>query len=122
MEQKNSRPEESGQQNDCTPNFTRPMSPRQRRVVNELLDRALSREEVDGVAKASNGPAVIQQLRRRGLEIDCKMVAHEDSDGLAGEHGVYSLPVDERAAAIEMLRLDRALRIRQSNAQLGVHP
>ena len=76
--------------------FKRPYSPRQLRVINALLIKPLSREEVDRIAGASNGPAIISQIRINGLNIVCEMVSHIDRDGRSGKHGVYHLPPTQR--------------------------
>lgn len=41
------------------------------RVLAVLLVRRLFREELDKIAGCSNGPELVAELRRRGLEIPC---------------------------------------------------
>ncbi|WP_444910459.1 hypothetical protein [Microbulbifer sp. TRSA005] len=74
----------------------RPLSPRQARALEILLTGPCSRERLDRVTGASNGPNVIMQLRKRGISIQCRMEGHIDRDGIAGRHGVYWLPDSER--------------------------
>ncbi|WP_226642802.1 hypothetical protein [Microbulbifer variabilis] len=74
----------------------RPLSPRQVRALETLLTGPCSREKLDRVTGASNGPNVILQLRKRGITIQCRMERHIDRDGIAGRHGVYWLPDSER--------------------------
>jgi len=76
--------------------FTGIETPRQLRVVLSLLTAPKTREQIDGIAGASNGPEVIRQLRVNGLGIVCHMEKHIDRDGRKGSHGVYTLPMSER--------------------------
>ncbi|MGM9428018.1 hypothetical protein [Hydrogenophaga sp. MI9] len=71
-------------------------NPRQLRAILELLRRNLWREEVDAVAGASNGPDVVAQLRRQGLELPCKLVTVTDRDGRKVRAGQYSLTAADR--------------------------
>lgn len=45
----------------------KPMTPRQERVIRALVGTGewTSREAIDRIARASNGPEVIRQLRQR---------------------------------------------------------
>ncbi len=70
------------------------LCPRQERVAHALLQAGgewLSREQVDRVAGASNGPAVIQALRRKGIGIDMVTVPRTDRDGKPCRPGQYRL-------------------------------
>lgn len=70
---------------------------RQYRVMRALYSGPHSREEIDRIAGASNGPEVVRQLRVLGWEIPCELVPHIDRDGLRGRHGVYCLaPADRK--------------------------
>lgn len=64
---------------------------RQERALCALVESPRSREEIDRITGASNGPEVISQLRKLGIAIECHMVPHLDRDGLPGRHGIYSL-------------------------------
>ncbi|MCO1333085.1 hypothetical protein MO867_01910 [Microbulbifer sp. OS29] len=79
-----------------TRKIRRALSPRQARALETLLAGPCSREKLDRVTGASNGPNVIMQLRKRGISIQCRMEGHIDRDGIAGQHGVYWLPDSER--------------------------
>ena len=72
------------------------LSARQRRALVALLERPRSREEIDKIAGVSNGPDLIAQLRRHGLEIPCELVEHIDRDDKRGRHGVYHLSGTDR--------------------------
>lgn len=103
METKNTAPAQGGNQSvakDYSIGFT---TARQYRVINALMRGPESREAVDRIAGASNGPAVVQQLRMLGYDIPCKRVSHTDRDGLAGWHGVYSLTHTDRLRVHEWL-------------------
>ena len=75
------------------------LSPRQARVLHALELRAnqlmpwLRREEVDRVARASNGPDVVMKLRSKlgGDAIDTQIVDVTDSDGRPSRPGRYRL-------------------------------
>lgn len=70
------------------------LCPRQERVARALLlagDRWTWREDIDRIAGASNGPAVIQALRRKGIEIDTQTAERIDRDGKPCKSGQYRL-------------------------------
>lgn len=76
--------------------FTGTENRRHLRVIYALLIRPRKREEIDRTAGASNGPEVIAGLRRRGLNIPCKLVPGIDRDGRTVNYGVYSLDNEDR--------------------------
>lgn len=76
--------------------FTGPETLRQGRLLAALLEGPLSREQVDRIAGASNGPQVVLELRRLGLDIPCERVPCVDRDGAYGRRGSYSLTVADR--------------------------
>lgn len=72
------------------------ITPRQQRVIAALWRAKgwISREEIDRIAGASNGPQVIKEVRERfaGLDgIDMERVAVIDRDGKACRPGRYKL-------------------------------
>lgn len=70
------------------------LCPRQARVAHALLVAAEAwtwREDVDRIAGASNGPAVIQALRRKGVDIDMQTAESIDRDGKPCKPGQYRL-------------------------------
>lgn len=71
-------------------------SPRHQRVLALLLQRPAKREEVDRAAGASNGPDLVAELRRRGLEVPCERVEAIDHDGRPCRPGVYRLSASDR--------------------------
>jgi len=87
-----------------TRNFSEQFTPRQRRLAAALArGRWVSREDVDTIAGASNGPEVVRQLRCRvtghdGLEM--RMVDGIDRDGLAIKYGQYRLTDEGKRRAI----------------------
>jgi hypothetical protein len=56
----------------------------------------LSRKDLDKIAGVANGPDLIAQLRRRGLEIPCTMVSGRDRDWRPYKFGVYHLTQADR--------------------------
>ena len=71
-------------------NFTGTSNPRHLRVINALLRRPMPRESLDKCAGCSNGPELVAELRRRGLEVPCVRVECLDRDGQRVRPGVYS--------------------------------
>ena len=49
----------------------------------------MTREHVDTEAGASNGPELVAELRRRGLEVPCSRVPCYDRDGIEVKRGIY---------------------------------
>ena len=83
-------------------NFTRPArftgtdNPRHLRAIAALLRRPMPREALDRTAGASNGPELVAELRRRGLEIPCERIRFFDRDGRLCRPGVYSFTAADR--------------------------
>jgi len=71
-------------------------NPRHLRVIFAAMARARKREEVDRIAGASNGPELIAELRRRGLDFPCDRVPAIDRDGYPIRYGVYHLTDGDR--------------------------
>lgn len=76
--------------------FTGTDNPRHLRAIAAMLRRPLPREALDSTAGASNGPELVAELRRRGLEIPCARVSFIDRDGQKCRPGVYSLTASDR--------------------------
>jgi hypothetical protein len=74
------------------------------RVIAALLRRPMRREHVDAEAGCSNGPDLIAELRRRGLEIPCSRIEAFDRDGLPCRPGVYHLTPRDRRLVHRWLR------------------
>lgn len=91
-----------------TGKFTGTENPRHLRVIHALLIRPRKREEIDRTAGASNGPQLIADLRRRGLNIPCTRVPGIDRDGCPIKFGVYELDDDDRRKLKIWLRLRNA--------------
>ena len=80
-----------------TRKFTGTDNPRQLRVIPALMARPRRREDIDDIAGCSNGPELVAELRRRGLEVPCERITFIDRDGKACRPGVYSFtPKDRR--------------------------
>lgn len=76
--------------------FTGTDNPRHLRAIAALLRRPLPRENLDTVAGCSNGPELVAELRRRGLELPCKRINFVDRDGFICRPGVYFLTTADR--------------------------
>lgn len=64
-------------------------NPRHLRVIMALLVRPRPREEIDRIAGASNGPALMSDLRNLGLDAPCSKTPCIDRDGFEVKRGVY---------------------------------
>lgn len=71
-------------------------NPRHLRVIHAALRRSLPREQVDREAGCSNGPELVAELRRRGLEFPCVRIEAIDRDGKPCKPGVYHLTEKDR--------------------------
>ena len=79
-------------------------NPRHQRVLALLLQRPAKREELDRAAGCSNGPELVAELRRRGLEVPCQRVEALDRDGRRCKPGIYSLTNKDRRRINAWLR------------------
>ena len=87
-------------------------NPRHLRAIAALLRRPLPRESLDSVAGASNGPELVAELRRRGLEVPCERIRFIDRDGYPCRPGVYSFTIAYR----RMVHLWQAMRTQGGRA------
>ncbi len=87
--------------------FTGTDNPRHLRVITVLLRRPLTRENLDSVAGCSNGPALVDDLRDRGLEMPCKRIKVTDRDGFVCRPGVYSLTAADRRKLYQWMATKR---------------
>jgi hypothetical protein len=101
----------------ATASFLGTENPRYLRILAALLARARSREEIDHIAGASNGPAAIAEIRALGLPkaecLTCERTPCYDRDGLEVMRGIYSLKPEGRRRVQAWLRR-RAAGRRQS--------
>ena len=84
------------------------LSPREARTLTALAHTQdwISREALDRIACASNGPAVVQALRRKlgnDAAIEMERVPVIDADGKTAQAGRYRLANQHRAKAISLL-------------------
>jgi hypothetical protein len=73
------------------------------RVIQALMTRPLPREQLDSVAGASNGPELVAELRRRGLELECTRTKKKDRDLFDCWPGVYHFTQQDRRRVIQWL-------------------
>lgn len=71
-------------------------NPRHLRAIAALLRRPTPRESIDREAGSSNGPELVAELRRRGLDVPCKRISFTDRDGRLCRPGVYSFTIADR--------------------------
>lgn len=78
-------------------------NPRELRALNALLRRPMPREHLDREAGCSNGPDLIDRLRRRGLVVPCDKAPVIDRDGREVKRGIYHLTATDRRKVIRAL-------------------
>lgn len=109
MRQKENAPTAQG--NESAPNnrahYAR-LSPREARTLTALAHTHdwISREKLDQIARASNGPAVVQALRCKlgsPEAIEMERVPVIDADGKTAQAGRYRLSDTHRAQAVALL-------------------
>ena len=109
MEKKNAQPrnaELSATNNSANSNAR--LSPREARTMTALVHAQdwIARETIDRIARASNGPAVVQALRRKlgnPDAIEMQRMAVTDADGKTAQAGRYRLADQHRAQAVALL-------------------
>ena len=112
---KNARPSKKAEssapeQGEFIPNpqrakpFRGTSNPRYLRVIDALLRRSLPRETLDRVAGCSNGPDLISNLNKLGLDIKCTRIDAFDRDGRPCRPGVYCLTTADRRKILRWLR------------------
>ena len=84
------------------------LTPRLHRALTALAHTQgwVSREALDQIARASNGPAVVQALRHKlgnHEAIEMERVPVTDADGKTAQAGRYRLANQHRAKAISLL-------------------
>lgn len=76
--------------------FTGTDNPRHLRALQALLTRPQPREAIDKRAGCSNGPELVAELRRRGLQVPCELTPCYDRDGFEVRRGVCYLTERDR--------------------------
>ena len=76
--------------------FTGTDNPRHLRVIQALMTRPITREHLDQIAGCSNGPELVAELRRRGLEVPCPRTKKKDRDLFDCWPGVYHFTQQDR--------------------------
>lgn len=85
------------------------LTPRQHRALEALLDGPQTREQIDRITGASNGPDEVMTMRRRfGLQIPCTRKGGRDIDGHHVEVGIYRLADADQPIARRLLQEARA--------------
>lgn len=80
------------------------ITPRHRRILLALLVRQQTREEIDRIAGASNGPDEVLRIRHQfGLSIPCQRKGSKDRDGHPVQVGIYRLTDADRTTARRLL-------------------
>lgn len=88
------------------PKFLGTENARHLRALAVLLKRPVSRENLDSIAGCSNGPELIAELRRRGLEGEllCERIDFTDRDGRPCRPGTYYLTAKGRRLVLNWLK------------------
>lgn len=80
----------------ATASFLGTANLRHLRVLQAVTVRPIPREHLDQVAGCSNGPELVAELRRRGLEMPCTRTKKKDRDLFDCWPGVYHLTPKDR--------------------------
>ena len=96
MAKENARPNELETSAPSKAKFTGTDNPRHLRAIAALLRRPMPRESLDKEAGCANGPELVAELRRRGLDVPCERIDFEDRDGNLCRPGVYSFTISDR--------------------------
>ena len=87
---------DKGLSKEHTTKFIGTDNPRHLRAIAALLRRPMPREALDKEAGCSNGPELVAELRRRGLEVPCHRINFVDRDGFICRPGVYMATDSDR--------------------------
>ena len=79
-------------------------NPRHLRVIQAATVRPIPREELDRVAGCANGPELVAELRRRGLDMPCTRTKKIDRDMFECFPGVYHFTQADRRKLIAWKR------------------
>ena len=71
-------------------------NPRHLRAIHAIRVSPRTRETLDHIAGCSNGPELVAELRRRGLEVPCDRVPCIDRDGFEVKRGIYHFTAADR--------------------------
>jgi hypothetical protein len=71
-------------------------NPRHLRILILVVRHSMTREHVDAEAGCSNGPELMAELRRRGLQLPCDRIPAYDRDGKLVKRGVYHATAYDR--------------------------
>ena len=84
--------------------FTGTDNPRHLRAIQAAIVRPISREQLDREAGCSNGPDLVAELRRRGLDFPCTRSKKQDRDLFDCYPGVYYLTDKDRRRLNDWMR------------------
>lgn len=82
----------------AVPYFRGTSNPRHLRALEALERGPVYRDALDVIAGASNGPELVAELRRRGLDVPCLRVKVRSIDGRSTRCGLYVLSDRDRDA------------------------
>lgn len=90
--------ESAKDQGHCTvpDRFQGTTNPRHLRALKELMALPTRRKALDSKVGCINGPELVAELRRRGLELPCQRIEVIDRDGVVCRPGIYSLTRRDR--------------------------
>ena len=80
----------------ATASFLGTDNPRHLRVLQAVSVRPIPREQLDQVAGCANGPELVAELRRRGLQMPCTRTKRKDRDLFDCWPGVYHFTQGDR--------------------------
>jgi hypothetical protein len=89
--------------NHSTGKFQGTDNPRHLRAIALLMERPAKRSEIDDRAGCANGPELIAELKRRGLNIECERIKCLDRDGYPCRPGIYQLTPTGRRKVMQWM-------------------
>lgn len=80
------------------------ISPRQKRVLSELLNQGLTFRDIIEIAPCNNGYSLISTIRKKfGLSVPGVKQAFKTKDGASSHYCVYTLSGNDRAKVKNLL-------------------
>ncbi|QKI89219.1 helix-turn-helix domain-containing protein [Thiomicrorhabdus xiamenensis] len=80
------------------------------RFFKVLVQRPVTRQELDEIAGVANSPDIVLKLRKAGWVIDTGRMSSIDQDGSNSNAGYYTLAGHQKECALEALDLYRQAR------------
>lgn len=101
---RNTQNSATAQQDLFKSNTLRVNTPKEYRFLNAIVDKAVSREDLDCIVGATNSPHIAYVLRNAGWLIKTERMPVINRDGEKSRIGYYHLEPQQKQAAIDALQ------------------